>query len=176
LKWATPAVASSGLTLITRSTFSNVAGTNIDSVFTSTYKTYLVVIEKIYSATVDDDLQLQWRYGSSTQAASYYGNNMMLDPNNGAVAIRQQSNASAMEISRATGNSGNPLCGQFYVSFVGNTSEQAMMNGISNQPFYFYTTLFGAGTTEARTYTGLRFQSSAANITGTVSVYGLATS
>ena len=73
LKWAT--AASSGLVKISRSSFSGVAGTNIDSVFSSTYKTYLVIIEDIFAVTNTDDLLFQFRYGSTTETnANYYGN------------------------------------------------------------------------------------------------------
>ena len=52
LKWATPAA---GMTLISRTSFSNVASQTFDNVFSSTYSTYFVNIERIYAATVSDD-------------------------------------------------------------------------------------------------------------------------
>ena len=72
--WATPATVSSGMTLITRSTFTNVAGQTFDGVFTSTYKQYMVVIENIGAGTGTDDLLLRMTYaGPTIQTTGYYG-------------------------------------------------------------------------------------------------------
>jgi len=175
--WATPAAASSGMTLISRSSFSNVAGTNIDSVFTSTYKTYLVVVERIYGATPADDFYFQWRYSGTTQSANYNGNNAMLDPNGSTWSITQVSGAAQFTISRTIGDSTYDQSVQIYCNNVGNASEkpsligQGMMAG-----FYNYGTWFCGMTSDARTYTGFRLSSQSSNITGVVSVYGLATS
>jgi hypothetical protein len=177
LKWATPAAAASGMTLISRSTFSNVAGTNIDSVFTSTYKTYLVVVESIYGASGADDFYFQWRYSGTTQSANYNGDNAMLDPNSGTWAIRQVSGASQFEISRVIGESTYTQSAQIYCNNVGNSSQNASLIGQGMMAgFYNYGTWFSGMTSDARTYTGFRLSSSSSNITGVVSVYGLATS
>ena len=68
-EWKT--LGASGFTLINRSTFSNVASHTVDSVFTSSYKSYRIIIEHIYSSAANDIL-FKFRYGSTTQSASYY--------------------------------------------------------------------------------------------------------
>jgi len=73
--WSTPAAASSGMTLLTRASFSSVAdtGTTFDAFASSTYKSYLMVIENIISSSASD-LKCQFRVGSTTQSgANYYG-------------------------------------------------------------------------------------------------------
>lgn len=175
--WATPATASSGMTLISRSSFSNVAGTNIDSVFTSTYKTYLVVVESIYGASGADDFYFQWRYSGTTQSANYNGNNAMLDPNGGTWSITQVSGAAQFTISRVIGESTYTQSAQIYCNNVGNSSQNASLIGQGMMAgFYNYGTWFCGMTSDARTYTGFRLSSQSSNITGVVSVYGLATS
>ena len=49
LKWA---AASSGLTFITSTTFSNVTGANIDSIFSSSYENYLVILDDLAGESV----------------------------------------------------------------------------------------------------------------------------
>jgi hypothetical protein len=56
VKWATPSAASSGLTFITRQTASNAASLTIDSVFTSTYKSYLIIVEHLYATVSTDNI------------------------------------------------------------------------------------------------------------------------
>jgi len=173
LKWAAPA---GGLTQISRTTFSNVASQIFDSVFTSTYKAYLVVIEKITAATGTDDIHFQWRYGSTTSTASYYGNSGYLNQGSASWTISQVSNASQMTIANTTGAAadGNATSGQFWCYRVGNTSEKAFMTGTSFTDDGWWTNMYGGSINSAQTYTGFLLKSSSTNISGTVTIYGLA--
>jgi len=175
-EWAAP--SSGALTLIQRSSFSNVAntGTTFDGVFTSTYKSYLLVIETIFSATQEDDLQIQYRYaGPTTETAAYYAYSTGTD-NGGVAQSTTSNNASQLTVSNITGESAaKPGMGQFYVYNVGNTSQQVGMVGQFTVTNYARGYSFwGVGQTE-RTYTGFLLKTSSTNITGTVAVYGLAT-
>ena len=176
LKWAT---ASSGaMTLIKRASFSSVATTDttFDGVFTSTYKTYLVIIEAI-SGTSGADLHMQFRYaGPTTQAASYYGSAITTD-----YSITTVSNQNIANGSQATWNldigtaGGGETTGAIYFQNVGNSSQKGYYQGsIFNADSYAVNYLGGACNT-ARTYTGFLFKASTGNVTGTVAVYGLAT-
>ena len=171
--WTTP--ASGGMTLIARTTFSNVASQAFDAVFTSTYTNYLVVIDTIYAATGTDDLHLQLRYaGPTTQTASYYGSSFG-SPFTGATFNTQSNNASQMTLSTITGSSTTPGAGNIYFNSVGNASEIPNFRGQyvdSDANQYF----FGGQINVARTYTGFLLKSSSTNITGAVSIYGLAKS
>jgi hypothetical protein len=177
LKWATPATVSSGLTLINRSTFSNVATHTIDSVFSSTYKSYLVSIEFLYSQTYTDDLLLRFRYGSSTESgSSYYYNAINAVYSSTSVSNLQGGGVTSMTLTSSTGNVNNPCGGTLEIYCVGNTSQPAILTGniLDGQEIRVFNV--GGGTIQARTYTGLQFFSSGSNITGAISVYGLATS
>lgn len=177
LKWATPAVSASGMTLIQRSSFSNVAttSTTFDGVFTSTYKRYLVMLETIYAGTSTDDMVLQLRYaGPTTQATTYFGSSMSM-PTTGAAVYTQANNNSGFGIATDSGSSTKPGSGQISFSHVGNSSQNAQYYG-NYEDNNYVSYVFGGGQDTARTYTGFIMSSSSSNITGTLSVYGLATS
>lgn len=171
------AVGSAGSTLVKRASFSAVASTTttFDSVFTTTYANYLVVIDTLFAATTADDLQMQMRYGAVTQTgANYYGSTY------GSIYTGTQTNtgsnaAAQFTISQSTGSSTFPASGFMIFSRVGNGSQTPNWNGhyvdmSSSGAAYF----FGGTTQTAQTYDGFLLKSASTNITGTVSVYGLA--
>jgi len=172
LKWA-----ASGLTLINRSTFSGVASHTVDSVFSSTYKSYLVSIEFLYSATASDDLLLRFRYGSSTESgSSYYSNAINAVYSSSTVANYNGSGTTSFALTSTAGDSGNPCAGLLEFNCVGNTSQPPIVTGniLDAQEIRVFNV--GGGTITAQTYTGFQLLASSGNITGAVSVYGLATS
>lgn len=173
--WATPAAASSGLTLIARTAFSNVAGQAFDNVFTSTYKQYMVVIENISAATSSDDLLLQFRYaGPTTQASGYYGS-LNYSTWNTALTTTFSGNTSSMTLAVSTGTSTEPTTATMYFSLVGNSNQLASFYGQIMTGVNESQGTFGGRVGTSRTYTGFILSSSSTNITGTVSIYGLAT-
>ena len=178
--WATPAVAASGLTFIQRTSFSNVATTttSFDGCFTSTYTQYLIRIETMYAGTAADDLYLQYRYaGPTTQAADYYGSVQSSAANTSALTYIGSNGAAQMSIFTGIGSSTEPGGGQINVTKVGNTSETPVLYGqYSTTGGSAMSGFFGCVQVTARTYTGFILSSSSSNITGTVSVYGMAKS
>jgi hypothetical protein len=175
VKWATPATPTSGLTLISRQTFTNVAntGTTFDSVFSSTYRTYQIVIENMYGGTSGDDAQFQLLYSGSTQAASYTG--VVLEISIGGVVVYNVSNnANEFLMNVDVGIAANPTYNTITLNTngTGSTKPGWYMTGLSNATVRPFT---GGGYVDtARTYTGIRFKSSSSNVTGTVAIYGLA--
>ena len=167
------AAGTSGMTLIARTPFAGVASQAFDNVFTSSYFNYLVVIDDIYAATSSDDLHLQLRYaGPTTQTASYYGSSFSV-PFSGATATTQSNNASQMTISAIAGSSGTPASGHFFVNNVGNSSAIPNFRGQFTDSDANQMS-FGGNINVARIYTGFLLKSSSTNITGDVSIYGLA--
>ena len=173
LKWATPAASTSGFTFISRSTFSNVATVDLDSIFTSTYNVYQIVLETIYGTNVSDDLAIQLRYaGPTTETAGYYGKTASLDVTYGVTNNANASSITALlDIRNSAAQSSS---GSFFISNVGNASENPIgyLLGFSGGQLSANTAGFYQVT--ARTYTGLRFVGVGGNITGNISVYGLA--
>jgi len=173
LKYTTP--ASGALTLITRQTFTNVATTTttFDGIFTSTYKEYLVVIETMYAATLADVLQFQLRASAVTKATNYYSSAYVNTA--GLVnftAVTGTGAATTMQPIVTNAGSSNPFAGtiNFHTSF-GKTTWNGSGAGTNNP--YFVT--IAGDNDDSGSYTGLIFNSSSSNITGTIAVYGLAT-
>lgn len=172
LKWATPATTTSGMTLISRTSFSNVASQAVDSCFTSTYESYLIVIEGITAATSADDLQFQWRTGSSTTytSATYYAAARALDyagTLTSTTTVAQTQYTIAPECYHAV---------ELWVNGVGQTSEVPRLHGTSVDYTNCKIGMVGGMLTASITATGFLLKSSSTNITGDVAVYGLAKS
>jgi hypothetical protein len=175
LAWTTPG-GGSGLVLIRRSSFSNVAntGTTFDTVFSATYKNYLVVIENISAATVANDLHAQFRNGSTTLASDYYGAQFGVDYNSTSLTTNNTNNLAHMLLT-AEMSPGTSLT--FYASGVGGTTTTASVQGTGIDrakptAINYAIGYFGASVN----VDGLIFKSSSSNITGTIAIYGLATS
>jgi hypothetical protein len=175
--WATPSAAASGLTLVQRSSFSNVAdtGSTFNGVFTSTYATYLVTIEDMRAATQADDLHMQLKYGTTTQTANYLVANPFSTYSATAMSFANSNNTAQCLIANTTGNFQYPGFGYFYISNVGVSSvapnfKGQFGNGLDNSGYTFN----GIVDVTNQTFTGLLLKSSSSNITGTVAIYGLA--
>jgi len=170
--WAAPA-GGGGMTLISRTSFSNVSSQAFDGVFTSTYDTYFVNIDEIYAATASDDLLWQFRYaGPTTQAANYYAANFGYNYSN-SVSTSGVNNANEIILSTHTGGSGDPGSGQFYVNSVGNSSQYPIVSGLFFNNSALVQSVIGGEAFVARTYTGFILKSASTNITGTVSIFGV---
>ena len=169
-----PAWGAGGMTLINRTTFTAVANTSttFDGVFSSTYRTYMIVIEDIIgSAAVNG--YFQWRVGASTQSGAnydYYNYNQNSTPTSGSLGGSGQTQYVLFPLGTAR-NSG-------YSYSVMNTTTVA---DVSNRPSLlaqtFASSYYGTGGMVYKTDiipTGFILSAASGTITGTVSVYGLA--
>jgi hypothetical protein len=176
-KWVTAGGGGgSGMTFIARTSFSNVASQAFDAVFTSTYKNYLVVIENIYGTTTSDDLQFQFRYAGPTTATDtgYYGSSMYAAYNSGSVANTGSNGTTQFTMADNIGIAANSGAGFFYVTKVGNSSDKPAILGQYVESAAALSYSFSCVLAVSRTYTGFLLKSSSSNITGVVSIYGLA--
>jgi hypothetical protein len=160
-EWKT--VGASGMTLVKRSTFSNVATTTttFDGVFTSTYGSYLVIIENFEAATMADDAQLQLRAGGVTKANNYYNGSFI--NGSGSVSFTALNNSSTSLFQLST--DGYVFGNLFFQS--SNIHGQ-----ISSQLNSVFSTINGF--VDSYGPDGFLLKSSSSNISGTVAVYGLA--
>jgi hypothetical protein len=174
VKWATPAAASGGLTLINRSTFTSVASHTIDSIFSSTYKSYLVVIEFITAATAADSLNMRFRVGGTTFSGStYYYNNINAVYTSSTVSNTGGNATTSVLLASKTGSATGATVGFLNFNRVGNSSQIPSLTGnLTNTGDVILYNVSGE-TVTGDTYTGLNFFA-ASNITGAISVYGLA--
>jgi hypothetical protein len=172
LKWAA-AAGGSGLTLIQRSTFTNVAGTSttFDGVFTGTYISYIIEIENLGAATSSDDTQFVFRQ-SGASSANHYGNSMQNAYNSSAWSNTSSANVGYITICQDGATPTDPLGGQIFVTNTGG--KNALMNGyVYASSGASYHIMYG-NNVAAGTVTGFLLKSASSNVTGTVAVYGLA--
>jgi hypothetical protein len=171
-EWAT--VGAAGMTLVTRQSITNSAGTNFDSVFTSTYRTYLIVVENMETPnTASADIYFQLRYSTTTLAQNYNYREVKFGS---SYTGTEQNSVSQITVNLNTGGTNDGSAGQIMLTRVGNASERP----------YFWSEFVDAQTgvplltngivNESQTYTGCRFSLSTGNFTGVIAIYGLAKS
>ena len=168
--WSTPAAGA--MTFITRSTASAVATVTLDSIFSSTYDTYLVVIESLVVSSAGSTY-IQLRYGSTTETGgSYYGTTINFAATTTSAVIAGATQSTMATSQNATQTSNYAI----WFNQVGNASEGANWHGTGQSGSLGpgAPTLYGCWNITGRTYTGIIFSTSAGNITGQFSVYGLA--
>jgi hypothetical protein len=173
LKWGT--VSSGAVTLIARTSFSGVASQAFDSVFTSTYKSYMIIVERIYSGSSSDDLQMQFRVGGTTLTSNYYGASASTNFSSSTQNIGNNLD-SFMSLAPTIGNSTAPQSCTIWANNVGNTNETPFIRGNAFSANSAQQSVFG-GThySTSNTVTGFLLKSeSGSNITGIVAIYGLA--
>ena len=169
LKWA-----QSGLTLISRASVSAQTTLTFDSVFSSSYDTYLIIIEDMFAATGTDDLLFQFRYGSTTRNTAYYGSSGYLARGTTTWGNNSVTNGSSITLVTDIGASNAGLSNGFlWVNQVGQSSQRGSIKGEFFNGAAFDLTVVAGATDSAETFTGF-ILSCASNITGTVAVYGLA--
>jgi hypothetical protein len=169
--------SASALTLIkARTTFTSAAdtGTTFDNIFSNTYRTYLIVIDQFSSASAAD-AQLQLLYSGTTQnTAAYYNAHQYITWGGAATIV----NATAATVNNLGGMSAGANISNFTVKMyspqASSTNWKWTWDGYS--PTWQGVGLGGAFVNASQTYTGIKLSASAGNITGAITVYGLATS
>jgi hypothetical protein len=175
--WATPAASASGLTFIQRSTFSAVAntGTTFDGIFSSTYSSYIVIIENFFASTVADDMLMKIRIGATDGPGTYSGCAIITNGANTTITAVNTTGAGPYMLADQSGSSTEPTRGQLDFPFMGASGSQMCTGQFSNANAGRFSNFNGTNYA-ANAYTGLQFSSSSSNIYGTISVYGLAKS
>jgi len=165
-----------GLTLITRSSFSGTASAIFDNVFTSTYKTYLVNIERIFAVGNNNTLQLQMRYGSTTETgASYSGININGNYSTSTITGSNQNASNQLLVTTYIGGgSGEAATANLFFNQVGTgSSVGASINGFAQSNRIYTGNFIGITMNTVRDYTGFLLKDSGGtNLTGTVAIYG----
>ena len=174
MAWAAP--ATSGLTLIKQASFSAVAdtGTTFDSVFSSSYFDYLIAFDFVFCSVNDTELHFQGRVaGPTTITASYYANTTRLNFV-GTEATFPSNNTAQFILGKMGDAKAGSFNGQAHISQVGNASEQLRLSGHGTDGASPGYDIYGGKIQDTRTYTGFIMKASSGNITGRVSIYGMA--
>jgi hypothetical protein len=69
--WATPAAAASGLTFISKTDFTTSSTVNINSVFTSTYTNYYIVMNSVSTTVTQGDISFRLRASGTDTTTNY---------------------------------------------------------------------------------------------------------
>jgi hypothetical protein len=172
-EWATLSSAS-GMTLISRTSFSAAASVTIDSLFSTTYENYLLCAQ-INSSSNGTTLNAQGRYSTTTHTSANYQNVFFgLNYNsNTLITIRASSQTSWNLGDLATGT-GSAFSQQNFIIQRPSASGWLQMTGnISDQnDGDFYSGSASIQSNQA--WSGLLFTPSSGTITGQITVYGLA--
>lgn len=173
LKWAAASGGASGLTFISRTTFSNVATVDIDP-FNDTYETYLMIIENIHAATSTDDILIRGRYGTTVHTGNdYYSANAYISFNTTSWSWINSNGIGYFTVIPQT-NSNYPAQAAIYFNNVGDASKYLGMYGQWNTRENMLAGQIAGEIFSQQTWGGIRLLSSSSNITGEVSFYGLA--
>lgn len=175
VKWAT---ASSGaMTLINRTTYSSAATLTVDSVFSATYSSYVVVMENIGCVNATDSMRIKFRdSGGNLTAATYYGNALTTQHYNTTVTSTPSSGLTYLQLTTGgMGGQGAGTYGRAWYQFqgVGNTSENSVMFGNHYTTNNTQNNLFGGSYATSAIVTGFQILSSGTNVAGTIAIYGL---
>jgi hypothetical protein len=169
------AAAAGAYTLIARTSFTNVASQNFDN-FSTTYNSYMVVIESLWNVNQNDaDLRLTMRY-STTDGSAHYGG-ATKNAYNAATWTNTSTATSSnyVTISTDCGVSSNPNIGVIYfTNGFQNANQDAQFFGTFIDVNNGAQTMFFGVNLSNQQYTGFKLAASTQNIDGTVAIYGLA--
>jgi hypothetical protein len=160
------------MTKITTATFSASGAADIDSVFTSSYNNYLVVMNYMFANVAALDLELQFKYGATVSTSGYYCGNYEVTAAGGAGAA-STNNAAQIRVSNATGSNGSRGGGFFYVRTVGGSSAQLQISGQYYVASATSAYTFSADMGSAQSWSGMRFKAAGGDLSGEITVFGL---
>lgn len=167
--WATPATASSGLTLISRTAFTTSAAVNLNSVFTSTYSNYRVLIYCLSSNNYDFNMRMR---ASSTDNSTAKYSFQNLTASSTAISGSRTASATAWVIGEVHTTYG---CVSFDIfSPQEATQTNVLANNLSGLEATPVMVQRNCGFFNTTQFDGFSIYPAAGTITGTVAVYGYA--
>lgn len=159
----------SGMSLITKTTFTTSTGFNVDSIFSTTYDYYYVTMS--HSGNNVGDMRLQFRASGSTDTNTNY-NTQRLTVDDSTVSGSRATSQSSAVIGRTNTVRGMT---QFWIQNPNNslpTAIQSMHQLNIEGPCRL--DLYYSNFSNTTSFTGIRIEPELGNTTGTIYVYGLA--
>lgn len=160
LKWA--AAAASGLTKITRATFSGVASGSISNCFSATYDNYLIVLAD-WVTTSDGNLHMYLRTGSTNSTSSYDG--AFVETTGAVVSTFASTGYFSNTVVTTGGKSGGTI--NLQSPFLSRMTTYQQSTAGDNYP-----RMGGGVHTSTTSYDGIGWAATAGNFTGEITVYG----
>jgi hypothetical protein len=170
LKWAAP--SGGDYVKISRVAFSGVASQAFDGTITSTYNSYLIIIEDLGCSTTSANLNFNLRIGSSTYNAGGYQGPSIHWTNTGTQSTISNNGNTTFDCAPDIG--GTTYSGSGYI-FLQNKSGRPNWQGcyVENTHKQGFA-IFGGAQTTSDAYDGFIISGSAGNITGAITIYGMA--
>jgi hypothetical protein len=170
LKWAAP---SSGAYVLVkaRTQFTTVAdtGTTFDSVFTSTYQNYKVIIDTVWNSA-NGTLTWKYRYGSTTQATNIYSAATQYVANN-TNANLYVNLGSAAQLCSSTNNYGSLLDVTVTTPATSATNMPIAWTGYANA---IEAAVMGAAKSQTtQNFDGFQISALSGTVSGYVTIYGM---
>ena len=166
--WGSIAPATTqGLTLINTTSFSGVASQSINSVFSATYEFYMIQMKVVCTLNTQNFLW-RWRAAGSDITAINYYNARMQTTTGGVVSGGGAGAANSAQLNQIATGMG------FYSIFAGHTQTEPRLNGNSYNSELSGLTTFASGYRATQAVDGFSIFAGGGNISGTISVYGLA--
>ena len=169
VKWA--AGASTSWVKITSGTFGGTAAVNIDSIFTSTYKHYVMTMNTVQGTSASANLILKFRTTvPATYSSNYYGGTLKLTYNSSTPTNIQHNAATGVTVSEDVGGSGGS--GTLFFTVSTTAAFSATVTG-------WYTSHNSAINTMPMVTTdnincgGIRFELDSGNLSGNYIIYGV---
>ena len=166
LKWAAPA-----MTLINTTTFSAVSAQTIDSLFSSTYDNYRIIVNITNCSVNDIDVYAQFRSGGSNVTTNNSTENLI----NYSTGVTAASRANLIVLGQASVN--YPTFPNYSLDvfnpFLSRTTTVSTNGGyVTNAgvPYQYRGFSYNSSTTSM---TGINLYPSSGTISGTIRIYGL---
>jgi hypothetical protein len=168
LKWAA-AAGGGDLVRITTAAFSSATAASVDSVFSSTYDNYLILLN-VESTSGSNAMQVRFRTGGSDNTTSNYGSNWEYAAFGTAGATGQLGSAAGSTLAYIQDITGNPTSNVMFV-FNPFATQNTYANHQAVQGNGYRIT-GGLEFDTTTSFDGISFICAAGTFGGTISVYG----
>jgi hypothetical protein len=173
--WAAPAIPPSGLTLVSATAYTSQTTVSINSVFSSTYANYLIVMDTINTGAVTSDVSFKLRASGSDTSANYKSQRLFATVTTTGAGV-DVLGTDEIYFGSAP-QTGNPPLTTHFVLTSPNEAKRTTMQGSmayavfnSGNPIIEIISGSQSDTTQ---FDGITFLFSATN-TGNIYIYGLA--
>jgi len=162
-----------GLTLINTTSFSAVASQSVNDVFSTTYDHYKIIIGNVIHATGLQNLSFRLRVAGSDVSTSTYGYQLASFSNTVTSFSRVQPANSAYIGDVANGAKSNVVIDMF-APFLAQRTDYIATNNYQGSSTSVKGVLNWGGNQNETSYTGFTLFPASGNISGSVSVFGVA--
>jgi hypothetical protein len=168
LKWAT-ASTTSGSVLINTTSFSTSGGVNIDSIFSSTYTNYEILITS--TGSTNAEIYFQFRTGGTTNTNSnYYTQEFQADGTSYSASRNGPITSGLYLAKQNTARCNSTIFLQNPYESVSTGAQSLIINNSDGFPNLRYHVGNFSATTS---FDGIRISPASGTMTGTVSIYGM---